>query len=176
MLILPIQRIPRYQMFLQELVKRTAEDHPDYATLNTALQSVAKQAAEVDEACNKAENILKIMEISKSIGLDNLLKPGRTYIREDDVTEFKMESSSTVNHKCYVFNDILILSSEKKSKKTNVSAPVHLCWVRDCMYFDVELIVYFISKFNIYIIIQYYSRGRRLFSNNNSRYYVFSKI
>ena len=163
-------------MFLQELVKRTAEDHPDYATLNTALQSVAKQAAEVDEACNKAENILKIMEISKSIGLDNLLKPGRTYIREDDVTEFKMESSSTVNHKCYVFNDILILSSEKKSKKTNVSAPVHLCWVRDCMYFDVELIVYFISKFNIYIIIQYYSRGRRLFSNNNSRYYVFSKI
>lgn len=27
---MPVQRIPRYQLLLKELQKRTPEDHPDY--------------------------------------------------------------------------------------------------------------------------------------------------
>jgi hypothetical protein len=68
MLILPIQRIPRYQMFLGEMVKRTTEEHPDFASLQRALESVATKASQVNEACEKAERILRIIDISKAIG------------------------------------------------------------------------------------------------------------
>ena len=42
---MPIQRIPRYRLLLQELVKRTPPGHPDRLLCNKALQTVAAVAA-----------------------------------------------------------------------------------------------------------------------------------
>jgi hypothetical protein len=39
-LILPVQRIPRYQMLLSDLVKHTSPEHPDYHNLLTAQAKV----------------------------------------------------------------------------------------------------------------------------------------
>jgi hypothetical protein len=39
-LIQPIQRIPRYQMLLTDLVRHTPQEHPDYQNLNKALAKV----------------------------------------------------------------------------------------------------------------------------------------
>merc|ERR1712137_150218 len=119
MLILPIQRIPRYEMFLQQLVKQTPEDHPDYESLKTALASVETKATQVNEACEKAENILKVIEIAKVTGRDNLLVPGRCVVREDNLHEVKQDGSSTVPTKCYLFNDLIILFNEKKTKRNS---------------------------------------------------------
>ena len=119
-------------MFLQELVKRSTEDHPDFILLNTALKSVTKQATEINEGCEKAENILKTMEIARNIDIENLVVPGRKFIRMDEVTEFKVDSSHTVPHKCYLFSDLIILSTEKRSKKINATLDLDLCWIRDC--------------------------------------------
>ena len=68
MLILPIQRIPRYEMFLQQLVKQTPPEHPDCKSLKDALASVETKATQVNEACEKAENILRVIEIAKITG------------------------------------------------------------------------------------------------------------
>lgn len=132
MLILPIQRIPRYQMFLGELVKRTTQEHPDFAALEKALESVSKQAFQINEACERAENVLKISEVSRLLGKENLLRPGRKYIREDNVQDIRAEGH-TVPTKCYVFSDLIILSVDKKTKKLNTTLDIDLCWVRDGM-------------------------------------------
>ena len=85
-LILPIQRIPRYEMFLkvgdaslagtglvadlvQELVKLTAETHPDFSALSEAYERVASVASFVNEACIRAENMVKIIDIGKKTGM-----------------------------------------------------------------------------------------------------------
>lgn len=39
--IVPIQRIPRYELFFRDLVKATPEAHPDYADLQRCLKEVA---------------------------------------------------------------------------------------------------------------------------------------
>ena len=39
-LIMPVQRVPRYKLLLAELIKRTLEDHPDFASLEMALEHV----------------------------------------------------------------------------------------------------------------------------------------
>mmetsp|Transcript_23680 Transcript_23680/g.44232 ORF Transcript_23680/g.44232 Transcript_23680/m.44232 type:complete len:437 (-) Transcript_23680:1014-2324(-) len=41
-LIQPIQRLPRYVLLIQELVKRTDQEHPEYKSLQRALKSIQK--------------------------------------------------------------------------------------------------------------------------------------
>ena len=41
LLIMPIQRIPRYKLLLVELIRQTPSDHPDLEQLNKADQIVA---------------------------------------------------------------------------------------------------------------------------------------
>lgn len=130
MLILPIQRIPRYQMFLGELVKRTTDDHPDYGCLKTALESVSKQASQIDVACARAENVLKISDLSRSLGIENLLQPGRKFEREDNVQEIKSDGTTHPNS-CYMFNDLIILSVDKRGRKANTVLDIDLCWVKE---------------------------------------------
>ena len=43
-LIMPAQRIPRYKMLIQELLKHTPNYHPDHANLEEAFKEVAKTA------------------------------------------------------------------------------------------------------------------------------------
>ena len=40
LLILPVQRIPRYELFLKELLKCTGKTHPDYKYLESGLFDV----------------------------------------------------------------------------------------------------------------------------------------
>merc|ERR1711862_376507 len=116
--------------FLGELVKRTKESHPDFECLKQALESVSKQAFQVNEACDKAENVLKITEVSRTLGIDNLLAAGRKYVREDDIEDTKPDGQ-IINGRCYVFSDFILISSEKRGKRTNMTIDLDLSWVRD---------------------------------------------
>ena len=40
LLIQPIQRIPRYRLLFEELLKNTPEFHPDYEPMSKTLQSI----------------------------------------------------------------------------------------------------------------------------------------
>ena len=48
-LIMPIQRIPRYKMLLDELLKHTASDHVDYDDLKVAVEEMKLRACEINE-------------------------------------------------------------------------------------------------------------------------------
>ncbi|XP_031554199.1 uncharacterized protein LOC116291202 [Actinia tenebrosa] len=72
LLLMPIQRIPRYEMLLKELLKRTKEDHPDYDNLTEALSKAKQGAADLNEHIRKIENETKVIEIMKSFPNDEL--------------------------------------------------------------------------------------------------------
>jgi len=49
LLVMPIQRIPRYRMLLETLVKHTPEMHPDFSTLQESLVLVSKVAESINQ-------------------------------------------------------------------------------------------------------------------------------
>ncbi|CAG8795684.1 19693_t:CDS:2, partial [Gigaspora rosea] len=82
-LIMPVQRIPKYKLLLEGLLKKTTEIHPDYLNLKKAYQIIEHVATFVNETIRHHEMIISMLEIQKSlIGFDEtLLIPGRTLIK-----------------------------------------------------------------------------------------------
>lgn len=85
-LIEPIQRIPRYRLLLEALLKYTSDNHPDRDIIAQALQQVSEVAIENNEAIRKRENYDKLMEVITSFETRsrvNLLDdPNRTFLKE----------------------------------------------------------------------------------------------
>ena len=89
---MPVQRIPRYQLLLGELKKRTPEDHPDYPFIEVffftcfQVQKALESIVEVATQCNTAmkgdkETSLK-MSIQHCLGDKFVLcKPSRQLIK-----------------------------------------------------------------------------------------------
>ena len=63
----PVQRIPRYRLLLEDLIKHTEKDHKDYANLQAALKEVMVVAEGVNEKTREAENISAVAAISARI-------------------------------------------------------------------------------------------------------------
>ena len=61
LLITPVQRIPRYEMMLAELLKFTPTEHVDRIELIEALQSVRRSAAALDKDRDKFERRAKVL-------------------------------------------------------------------------------------------------------------------
>ena len=60
LLIMPIQRIPRYNMLLSEIIKYTDPSHPDYNNLNLALKNMKGVADHINESVRVSERDRKI--------------------------------------------------------------------------------------------------------------------
>lgn len=86
LLILPVQRIPRYRLLLEQLLKYTPEDHVDYPIVQDALQKICELAMYNNEAIRARENMNKMMDIMLSIEptsrIDLLAEKDRRFIRE----------------------------------------------------------------------------------------------
>jgi len=93
-LVIPFQRFLKYHLLLQEILKRTPDDHPDYVNLKLATEQMVKAGASVNEKkreqeeCEKKErqdelDMRVILSVSTSIKLMrmenglNLLDYGR---------------------------------------------------------------------------------------------------
>lgn len=80
---MPVQRIPRYKLLLEDLLKKTVETHLDYLNLKKAYQVIENVATFVNETIRQHEMFITMLEIQKSLtGFDEvLLVPGRTFIK-----------------------------------------------------------------------------------------------
>lgn len=91
LLITPIQRIPRYNLLLQELLKHTPTTHEDYSMLHKALQLVGTSAVFINEKVREQEEsfaLIKIdSEFDQSQKREALNIPGRNFVRR---SKFKL--------------------------------------------------------------------------------------
>lgn len=117
LLIQPVQRILRYKLLLEDLVKNTPPQHSDLPNLQKALNMVLELADNVNKAKAIEEHSAKLLSIEKSLvgrkGL-SLPKSGRTFVREGELTKVCRKS----NKRRYFFlcNDILIMASTIKER------------------------------------------------------------
>jgi hypothetical protein len=127
-LILPVQRIPRYVLLLQDLFKSTPESHGDYQNLKKALEKMQSVAEYVNEKKREAENLNNTLLIwGKLSGLDpnyNFAVPHRRYVRQGRLLEIDgMSSPATLDPSkvrakmryCFLFTDMLVVTKEKSA-------------------------------------------------------------
>lgn len=67
LLIMPVQRIPRYRLLLEQLLKYTPECHPEHTFVSSALDKICNVAMFNNEAIRARENKTKMMSIMMHI-------------------------------------------------------------------------------------------------------------
>eukprot|EP01116_Phalansterium_solitarium_P015684 TRINITY_DN3488_c2_g1_i1.p3 TRINITY_DN3488_c2_g1~~TRINITY_DN3488_c2_g1_i1.p3 ORF type:complete len:351 (+),score=150.07 TRINITY_DN3488_c2_g1_i1:1271-2323(+) len=64
-LIMPVQRIPRYILLLQDLRAHTLPSHPDFDSLALALAKLQEVAATINESNRRAESMSRILRLQQ---------------------------------------------------------------------------------------------------------------
>eukprot|EP01102_Stenamoeba_stenopodia_P014614 TRINITY_DN4877_c0_g1_i1.p1 TRINITY_DN4877_c0_g1~~TRINITY_DN4877_c0_g1_i1.p1 ORF type:complete len:794 (-),score=150.51 TRINITY_DN4877_c0_g1_i1:107-2488(-) len=113
LLIQPVQRIPRYRLLLEDMIKHTEPTHPDYEPLRSSLEKVKQVADNINDSIKKAENRQKVLEIQNSFVSNSIftsevriVEPSRVFIKEGGL--LKICRKARKMRYFFLFNDILI--------------------------------------------------------------------
>lgn len=86
LLITPIQRLPRYELLLRELVECTPEEHPDSAELQAAFDAMRRVNHAINESRRDAESLAETRRVANSIrSKTSLAEAHRRLLRQGTV-------------------------------------------------------------------------------------------
>jgi len=122
LLITPIQRITRYILLLETLVKNTSETHPDYNNLVDGLTSIKLSVQNINERIKKIEREEALIAIQKTVvGVEDSVLNDKDRIFLYKGPLFEVEKGTLKLRYCFLFNDIFMIAKEitdpKKKKK-----------------------------------------------------------
>ncbi|ORE23420.1 RhoGEF-domain-containing protein [Rhizopus microsporus] len=115
LLIKPVQRICKYPLLLQELVKSTDKDFPYYYESLEAVDAIKRVAEKVNETQRQHENVQAVQELKKRLDdLNNLPLDGFGNLLMQD----KLFAMTADNHErelhAFLFERTLLLCKESK--------------------------------------------------------------
>ncbi|XP_044059513.1 rho guanine nucleotide exchange factor 17-like [Siniperca chuatsi] len=118
LMIKPVQRIPRYELLVKDLLKHTMEDHPDYPYLLDAQRDIKRLAERINKGRRSAEEAEKearvIQEIEAHIeGVEHILNPQRKFLRQEMVMEAKTVGGKK-DRSLFLFSDLIICTTLKR--------------------------------------------------------------
>ncbi|EGC34225.1 hypothetical protein DICPUDRAFT_153584 [Dictyostelium purpureum] len=126
LLIMPVQRIPRYILLLSEILKYTDSKNSDYDSLKKALDKMKDLASEINENKRDSELLSRMYEIQNSLEgftLGDFIHPSRKLVLDNEFYEkvFKTNSpappkSSSSPRRYLLCNDILLRCKVKGKK------------------------------------------------------------
>ncbi len=107
-LIMPVQRFPRYELLLRDLLRATPPSHKDAHFIRTALSKVEAVNQAINAAMQEATNRQKLAEISALFVADPGIRGDgkRKLLREGVLV--KQCQSSRANRKFFLFSDLLL--------------------------------------------------------------------
>lgn len=91
-LIMPVQRIPRYNLLLKELIKHTHETHKDYKNLQKALEGTMNVSEFMDSKMQEELNRRKLFKINNRMIFkdpnekQNFILPHRKFVMDGYLT------------------------------------------------------------------------------------------
>ncbi|VDP32172.1 unnamed protein product [Heligmosomoides polygyrus] len=114
LLISPIQRVPRYELLVKQLIKHTPTEHTDHEVLLRAQRHIHNLAVAINqhkEANEQMEQRLREIEAIVD-GLDDLVSTGRNLVRYDVV---QMRCRGEKRQRCvFTLSDQLVLTSVRR--------------------------------------------------------------
>eukprot|EP01126_Amoeba_proteus_P043683 TRINITY_DN4808_c0_g3_i2.p1 TRINITY_DN4808_c0_g3~~TRINITY_DN4808_c0_g3_i2.p1 ORF type:complete len:945 (+),score=204.11 TRINITY_DN4808_c0_g3_i2:92-2926(+) len=125
LLILPIQRLPRYRMLVEDLILNTPTDHPDYEKLNLALDVIKKVATFINSAIRQNQS----SALLTNLGLTHLIATNRYFVKSGLLTltiicQYDGSKVKKVKKPItfYLFNDLLFVTRDKKGETNKKQA------------------------------------------------------
>ncbi|XP_044525449.1 FERM, ARHGEF and pleckstrin domain-containing protein 2 [Gracilinanus agilis] len=110
-LLKPIQRLLYYRLSLGRLCKHYPPSHPDYPDCKSALREISEMTARLQSSLLRLENFQKLTELQHDlIGIDNLVIPGREFIREGCL--YKLTKKGFQQRMFFLFSDMLLYTSK----------------------------------------------------------------
>uniref|UniRef100_A0A4W6BKR6 Rho guanine nucleotide exchange factor 17 n=1 Tax=Lates calcarifer TaxID=8187 RepID=A0A4W6BKR6_LATCA len=118
LMIKPVQRIPRYELLVKDLLKHTPEDHPDHSLLLDAQRDIKRLAEKINKGRRSAEEAERearvIQEIEAHIeGVEHILNPQRKFLRQEMVMEAKTVGGKK-DRSLFLFSDLIICTTLKR--------------------------------------------------------------
>jgi len=114
-----MQRLTKYPLLIQALLKHTPATHPDYENLFRCYEGVQKVVLIVNEHKRRDESLAKLMQLQQQFiepGL-KLVEATRKFILEGTFPRVIVGTTTTIkNCTVFLFNDILVLAVKKKNK------------------------------------------------------------
>jgi hypothetical protein len=134
MLILPIQRIPRYVSILKNYLKHTGKDHVDYKDSESAMVEFHKLAKGIEQVIENSKSRNRCVEIQSEIDyifgegalpITTIVEAHRLLIKEGIL---KVQIHNAIRERrFFLFNDILITTPLNSSK----FKPMRAYWNRN---------------------------------------------
>uniref|UniRef100_A0A8C6XRR2 FERM, ARH/RhoGEF and pleckstrin domain protein 2 n=1 Tax=Naja naja TaxID=35670 RepID=A0A8C6XRR2_NAJNA len=110
-LLKPIHRIIYYKLILGRLCKHYPADHRDYTDCKNALKEIADMTSQLQNSLIRLENFQKLIELQHDLlGTDNLIAPGREFIREGCL--YKLTKKGLQQRMFFLFSDTLLYTSK----------------------------------------------------------------
>jgi len=111
-LIMPIQRLPRYELLLSDLLRNTEVDTLDHKNIKDALSQVKDTVNYINDLKRQQDSVIrmKIVE-SKVIGTSkptSLVKDGRVLLREGKLSQINSSTGKETQVYVFLFNDTLM--------------------------------------------------------------------
>ncbi|XP_021496634.2 rho guanine nucleotide exchange factor 17 isoform X1 [Meriones unguiculatus] len=118
LMIKPVQRIPRYELLVKDLLKHTPEDHPDHPLLLDAQRNIKQVAERINKGVRSAEEAERharvLQEIEAHIeGMEDLQAPLRRFLRQEMVTEVKAIGGKK-DRSLFLFTDLIVCTTLKR--------------------------------------------------------------
>mmetsp|Transcript_1216 Transcript_1216/g.2886 ORF Transcript_1216/g.2886 Transcript_1216/m.2886 type:complete len:841 (+) Transcript_1216:83-2605(+) len=114
-LILPVQRLPRYEMMLEQIYNLTPEEHMDRGNLHSALKQLKELTEDIDRQTKNRE---KLHEIQDSVaGAPTLISSQRYFIRDGKMDCAKLKGNKVKAWEpvhCFLFSDLLLVAVPRK--------------------------------------------------------------
>ncbi|XP_070152075.1 rho guanine nucleotide exchange factor 39 [Polyergus mexicanus] len=132
LLITPVQRVPRYQLLVKEVLQHTPYRHREYRSLQACLVEIEKSAKHINTLIAQNEEMQKLLNLQKSIVTSiNLVKPGRILIKQGPLMRVSRRGNSAYKRYFILLNDTLLYCKGEPGTSLNVSCvlPLNKCSV-----------------------------------------------
>ncbi|KAL6077133.1 Rho guanine nucleotide exchange factor (GEF) 17, variant 2 [Balamuthia mandrillaris] len=131
LLIMPVQRLPRYQLLLKELLRFTHEEHVDYAHLKQASELATELNSVINENKRRSDCMAKMGSIQSSVEQIpfELVAPTRLFVDDVEATVTRVKGGKSLPRHLFLFSDCCILSTPFAHKKAKYCHSIH--WTND---------------------------------------------
>lgn len=136
LIIMPVQRVPRYNLLLTDLIKHTPDTSTDYNKLVEAQDIISQVGNYINESIRKSDNSKRLQVLyAKGANFDKLIDPQRFLIR-DGVIKVEEKGKKETKH-IFLFNDILVSIKDSIMKagvdmsQPEYTWPLNLVWIYD---------------------------------------------
>jgi hypothetical protein len=134
-LILPMQRVLRYVLFLETLEKNTDDSHPDKENVKTALSRLRLIATTVNESVSVLDRAHHLLELNSALSdcPFELVVPARRFVKEGSVK--KITSRFVIEDWYVLLSDVLIYCTKRHQQPLQLTYKGHIwldtAWQRD---------------------------------------------